>query len=109
MKKKKKSRMDKGLSSAQVSSEGAGIFVPSMASVCASPCERGMLKGLPTSTACGGIAEYTILAASTACQESRLGTNSGRGYYAPNVRVDGLLWNDVLSILTSPTGLHLQG
>ena len=51
----------------------------------------------------------TILAASTACQESRLGTNSGRGYYAPNVRVDGLPWNDVLSILTSPTGLHLQG
>ena len=51
----------------------------------------------------------TILAASTACQESRLGTNSGRGYYAPNVRVDGLLWNDVLSTLTPPTGLHLQG
>ena len=50
----------------------------------------------------------TILAASTACQESRLGTNSGRGYYAPNVRVDGLLWNDVLSILISPTELHLH-
>ena len=32
----------------------------------------------------------TILAASTAYQESRLGTTSGRGYYSPNVRVDGL-------------------
>ena len=31
----------------------------------------------------------TILAASTACQESRLGTISGKGYYAPNVRADG--------------------
>ena len=27
----------------------------------------------------------TILAASTACQESHLGTTSGKGYYAPNV------------------------
>ena len=49
----------------------------------------------------------TILAASTACQESRLGITSGRGYYSPNVRVDGLPWSDVLSTLTSPTGLHL--
>ena len=32
----------------------------------------------------------TILAASTACQESRLGTTSGKGYYSPNVHVDGL-------------------
>ena len=32
----------------------------------------------------------TNLAASTACQESRLGTTSGKGYYPPNVRVDGL-------------------
>ena len=32
----------------------------------------------------------TILAASTACQESRLGTTSGKGDYSPNVRVDGL-------------------
>ena len=32
----------------------------------------------------------TILAASTAYQESRLGTTSGKGYYSPNVRVDGL-------------------
>ena len=31
----------------------------------------------------------TILATSTACQESRLGTTSGKGYYAPNVRADG--------------------
>ena len=31
-----------------------------------------------------------ILAASTACQESHLGTTSGEGYYSPNVRVDGL-------------------
>ena len=50
----------------------------------------------------------TILAASTACQESRPGTTPGRADYPPNVRVDGLPWNDVLSILTSPTGLHLQ-
>ena len=32
----------------------------------------------------------TILTASTTCQESRLGTTSGKGYYFPNVRVDGL-------------------
>ena len=32
----------------------------------------------------------TILAASTAFQESRLGTNSGKGCYSPNVQVDGL-------------------
>ena len=32
----------------------------------------------------------TILAAGTAYQESRLGTTSGKGYYSPNVRVDGL-------------------
>ena len=31
----------------------------------------------------------TILAASTVCQESRLGTTSRKGYYAPNVRADG--------------------
>ena len=31
-----------------------------------------------------------ILAASTAYQESHLGTTSGKGYYSPNVRVDGL-------------------
>ena len=31
----------------------------------------------------------TILAAGTACQESRLGTTSGKGYHAPNVRADG--------------------
>ena len=34
--------------------------------------------------------ESTILAASTAYQESRLGTISGKGYYSLNVRVDGL-------------------
>ena len=50
----------------------------------------------------------TILAASTACQESRLGFTSGEGYYSPNVRDDGLPWSDVLSTLTSPTGLHLS-
>ena len=32
----------------------------------------------------------TILPASNACQESRLGTTSGKAYYSPNVRVDGL-------------------
>ena len=32
----------------------------------------------------------TILVASTACQQNRLGTTSGKGYYSPNVRVDGL-------------------
>ena len=32
----------------------------------------------------------TIFAASTAYQESRLGTTSGKGYCSPNVRVDGL-------------------
>ena len=32
----------------------------------------------------------TILAPSTACQESRLGTTFGKGCYSPNVRVDGL-------------------
>ena len=32
----------------------------------------------------------TILAVSTAYQESRLGITSGKGYYSPNVRVDGL-------------------
>ena len=32
----------------------------------------------------------TTLAASTAYQESRMGTTSGKGYYSPNVRVDGL-------------------
>ena len=31
----------------------------------------------------------TILAASTACQESRLRTTSRKGYYAPNVRAGG--------------------
>ena len=31
----------------------------------------------------------TILAASTTCQESRLGTTLGKGYHAPNVRDDG--------------------
>ena len=31
----------------------------------------------------------TILAVSTACQEIRLGTTSGKGYYSPNVRIDG--------------------
>ena len=31
----------------------------------------------------------TILAASTVCEESRLGSTSRRGYYAPNVRADG--------------------
>ena len=31
----------------------------------------------------------TILAASTAYQESRMGTASGKGCYAPNVRADG--------------------
>ena len=31
----------------------------------------------------------TILTASTAHQESRLGTTSGKAYYTPNVRVDG--------------------
>ena len=46
----------------------------------------------------------TILAASTACQESRLGTTSGKGYYSPNGGVDGLPWSDVFSILTSPSG-----
>ena len=38
----------------------------------------------------GEILVSTILAASTAYQESRLGTTSGKGYYSPNVRVDGL-------------------
>ena len=37
----------------------------------------------------------TILAASTACHESRLGITSGEGYYSPNVRDDGLPWSDV--------------
>ena len=32
----------------------------------------------------------TILGATTACQESRLGTTLVKGYYSPNVRVDGL-------------------
>ena len=32
----------------------------------------------------------TILAASTAYQENRLGTTSGKGYHSPNVQVDGL-------------------
>ena len=32
----------------------------------------------------------TILAASAACQYSRLGTNSGIGYYSPDVRADGI-------------------
>ena len=32
----------------------------------------------------------TILAASTAYQENRLGTTSRKNYYSPNVRVDGL-------------------
>ena len=41
----------------------------------------------------------TILAASTAYQESRLGTTSGKGYYSPNVRVDGL------GVTCSPLGL----
>ena len=41
----------------------------------------------------------TILAASTACQESRLGTTSEKGYYSPNVRVDGLTWSDVFPVL----------
>ena len=31
----------------------------------------------------------TILAASTTCQESHLGTTSRKGYYAPNVRGGG--------------------
>ena len=31
----------------------------------------------------------TILAASTACQDSRLGTNSVLGYFSPDVRADG--------------------
>ena len=31
----------------------------------------------------------TVLAASTACQESRLGTTSGKGCYSPNARADG--------------------
>ena len=31
----------------------------------------------------------TIIAASTACQESRPGTTSGKGCYSPNVRADG--------------------
>ena len=32
----------------------------------------------------------TILAASTACEDSRLGTNSGIGYFFPDVRADGI-------------------
>ena len=44
-----------------------------------------------------------ILAASTACQESRLGTTSGKGYYSPNVRVDDL------EARCSPLGLSSQG
>ena len=32
----------------------------SMASVCASSCERGMLLDLPTSTACGGIGIFYL-------------------------------------------------
>ena len=50
----------------------------------------------------------TILAASTACQESRLGTTWGKGYYSPNVRVDDLPWSDVFSILTSPWGCIIK-
>ena len=50
----------------------------------------------------------TILAASTACQETRLGTTSEKGYYSPNVRVDGLPWSDVFSILTSPWGCIIK-
>ena len=45
----------------------------------------------------------TILAATTAYQESRLGTTSGKGYYSPNVRVDGL------GTTCSPLGLSSQG
>ena len=44
----------------------------------------------------------TILAASTACQESRLGTTSGEGYYSPNVRADGLPWSDVFPLELLP-------
>ena len=45
----------------------------------------------------------TILAASTACQDSRLGTPSGKGYYSPNVLVDGL------GATCSPLGFSFQG
>ena len=44
----------------------------------------------------------TILAASTECQESRLGTTLGKEYYSPNVRVDGL------GATRSPLGLFFQ-
>ena len=44
----------------------------------------------------------TILAASTACHESRLGTTSGEGYYSPNVREDGLPWSDVFPLELLP-------
>ena len=50
----------------------------------------------------------TIFAASTARQESRPGTTLGKGYYSPNVRVDGLPWSDVFSILTSPWGCIIK-
>ena len=50
----------------------------------------------------------TILAARTACQESRLGATSGKGYYSPNGRVDDLPWSDVFSILTSPWGCIIK-
>ena len=44
----------------------------------------------------------TILAASTACQESRLGTTSGEGYYSPNVSDDDLPWSDVFPLELLP-------
>ena len=47
-------------------------------------------RGLECKSRCKNLVS-TILAASTACQESRLvGTTSGKGYYSANVRVDGL-------------------
>ena len=45
----------------------------------------------------------TILAASIACQESRLGTTAGKGHYSPNVRVDGL------GATCPPLGFSSQG
>ena len=51
----------------------------------------------------------TIVAASTAFQESRLGTTSGKGYYSPNVCVDGLPWSDVFLIWTSPWSCIING
>ena len=62
-----------------------------------SECTRGQANSVvyhrtnsPGALNVAGVLMSTILAASTAYQESRVGTTSGKGYYSPNVRVDGL-------------------